>query len=431
MADALEVADIQGLVVRAYRMPRAVYLFYRFTAAAPARAWLGAMADPVTTAAEWDAKPAWCVNLGLTHPGLAGLGVPEASLARFPDDFRQGMAARAASRLGDAGADLPAHWEATPPFADRGVHAVVLVSAFSSGELDARVVEFEASAAAHGLVRVGLQPAAALGGDQPSDREHFGFRDGISQPTIRGSGLEDSTHADRLAIAPGEFVLGYPDESGTPSTLVPDVLGRNGTYAVYRKLQQHVGAFRRWLRDRGDGELLAARMIGRWPSGAPVALAPEADDPLLAGAPDNNRFDYTDDPMGYACPRGAHIRRTRPRSGEAALRHRMLLRRGLPYGEELAPGAADDGERGLVGFFLVANIDRQFEFVQRKWLNLADFDGLHDESDPITGSDGRDFTWQHPTRPRRFAGLPRFVTVRGGEYFFLPGITALRHLADS
>ena len=91
------------------------------------------MADPVTTAAEWDAKPAWCVNLGLTHPGLAGLGVPDASLARFPDDFRQGMAARAASRLGDAGADLPAHWEATPPVRDRGVHAVVLVSAFSSG----------------------------------------------------------------------------------------------------------------------------------------------------------------------------------------------------------------------------------------------------------------------------------------------------------
>lgn len=429
--ETLELGDIQGLVVRSYRMPRAVYLFYRFTAAAPARAWLGAMADPVTTAAEWDAKPDWCANLGLTHPGLAALGLPPDLLTGFPDDFRQGMAARAVSGLGDTGTDLPAHWEPTPPFAVRGVHAVVLVSARSSGELDAQAATLEATATAHGLVRVGVQPAAALGPDDaPSDREHFGFRDGISQPTIRGSGLEDSTHADRLAVAPGEFVLGYPDESAIPSPFAADVLRRNGTYGVYRKLQQDVGAFRRWLRSRENGALLAARMMGRWPSGAPVALAPAADDPLLAAAPANNRFDYTGDGTGFACPRGAHIRRARPRTGEAVLRRRLLMRRGLPYGEELPPGVVDDGERGLVGFFLVASIDRQFEFVQRAWINAPQFDGLHDESDPITGSDGRAFTWQHPILPRRFDALPRFVTVRGGEYFFLPGVTALRHLAD-
>jgi hypothetical protein len=94
-------------VLRAYRMPRAAYLFFRFTDAASARAWLGATADPLTTAAEWDEKPAWCANLGLTHRGLAALGLPDTSLASFPDDFREGMAARAASRLGDTGENLP------------------------------------------------------------------------------------------------------------------------------------------------------------------------------------------------------------------------------------------------------------------------------------------------------------------------------------
>ena len=429
MTETLERHDIQGLVLRAYRMPKAAYLFFRFTAAASARAWLGGMADPLTTAAEWDDTPQWCANLGLTHVGLAALGLPSASLASFPDDVREGMAARAASRLGDTGENLPVHWEAEPPFATRGVHAVVLVSARKQRVLDDQVAAFVQTAAAHGLERVGEQRAAALG---DGDREHFGYRDGISQPTLRGSGLEDAQHADRLAVAPGEFVLGYPDELGNRRTLAPEVLGRNGTYAVYRKLSQHVGAFRAWVGRHADGDLLAAKLMGRWPSGAPVALAATADDPALAADPVAvNRFDYEADRSGLACPRGAHVRRARPRDGNPANRGRLLLRRGLPYGDPLPDGAPDDGGRGLVGFFLNASIELQFEFVQRKWINEAQFDGLHDESDPVTGSAGRDFTWQGKPIPRRFADLPRFVTVRGGEYFFVPGIAAVRYLAET
>jgi Dyp-type peroxidase family len=427
--ETLEHHDIQGLVLRGYRMPRAAYLFFRFTAAASARAWLGATADPLTTAAEWDAKPGWCANLGLTHPGLAALGLPPVSLTSFPDDFREGMAARAAVRLGDSGEDLPGHWAAAPPFATRGVHAVLLVSAYTKDELDARVNAFAQTAATHGLQPVGEQRAAALG---DGDREHFGYRDGISQPTLRGSGLDDAQHADRLAVAPGEFVLGYADELGNRTSLDPEVLGRNGTYGVYRKLRQHVGAFRDWVGGRSDGGLLAAKLMGRWPSGAPVALAATADDPVLAADPAAvNRFDYEADRQGFACPRGAHVRRARPRDGNPADRGRLLLRRGLPYGDALPDGAPDQGERGLVGFFLNASIERQFEFVQRKWINWGQFDGLDGESDPITGPAGRDFTWQRPVVPRRFADLPRFVTVRGGEYFFIPGIAAVRYLAET
>ena len=292
-------------------------------------------------------QPEWCANLGLTHVGLAALGLPSASLASFPDDVREGMAARAASRLGDTGENLPVHWEAEPPFATRGVHAVLLVSAHKQRVLDDQVAAFVQTAAAHGLERVGEQRAAALG---DGDREHFGYRDGISQPTLRGSGLEDAQHADRLAVAPGEFVLGYPDELGNRRTLAPEVLGRNGTYAVYRKLSQHVGAFRAWVGRQADGDLLAAKLMGRWPSGAPVALAATADDPALAADPVAvNRFDYEADRSGLACPRGAHVRRARPRDGNPVNRGRLLLRRGLPYGDPLPDGAPDDGGRGLVG----------------------------------------------------------------------------------
>lgn len=429
--ERLEREDIQGLVLKGYRMPQAMYVFYRFSDASGARSWLADMVEPVTTAVEWDEKPPWCANVGLTSGGLEALGLPEEFLASFPEDFRQGMAARAASHLGDVGADLPDHWEPSPPFASRGVHAMLLVSSRTKEELTERVASFEEVGVTRGLARVGCQHAAALAADHPSGREHFGFRDGISQPTLKGSGLEQNEHADRLAVAAGEFVLGYLDELGNRPMPSPAALGRNGTYAVYRKLHQHVAAFREFVGGR-DGGLLAAKLMGRWPSGAPLILAEDDDDPDLGSDPHrNNQFSYADDPLGFACPRGAHIRRARPRDDSASSRRRLLLRRGLTYGEALPEGAADDGaERGLVGMFLNASIERQFEFVQRKWMNGRDFDGLRNEPDPITGPGGGDFTWQRPTGPRRYSDLPRFATVRGGEYFFLPSITALRFLSD-
>lgn len=411
-------------------MPLAAYVFYRFGDAARARLWLGEVVGSVTTATKWAEKPAWCANVGLTYPGLEALGLPTALLAGFPEDFRQGMAARAVSHLRDAEPDLPEHWEASPPFASRGVHAVLLVSAQQQAALEESVAALEQDAVGCGLERVGYQAAAQLGPDHSSDREHFGFRDVISQPTIKGSGLENNQHADRLALAPGEFVLGYLDELGKRPMPGPEPLGRNGTYAVYRKLQQHVAVFRDYIRSKEEGEFLAAKLMGRWPSGAPLALAPEADDAALAADPiRNNHFDYKEDPLGFACPRGAHVRRMQPRDESPSTHRRRLLRRSLSYGEELPGGALDDGERGLVGLFLNASIERQFEFVQRRWMNWGSFDGLSNETDPVTGPEGRDLTWQGRTGPRRYR-LPRFVTVRGGEYFFLPGIAAMRFLSD-
>jgi Dyp-type peroxidase family len=233
-------------------------------------------------------------------------------------------------------------------------------------------------------------------------------------------------------VAAGEFLLGHPDELGHVPMPLPAELGRNGTYAVYRKLRQEVAVFRDYLRADRNGPLLAAKLMGRWPSGAPLAITGEEDDrELAADRARNNDFDYTDDPIGYRCPRGAHVRRAHPRSATISGRRHLLMRRGLPYGYPLADGAPADenADRGLIGMFLNASIERQYEFVQRNWINDPRFDGLRNDRDPIAGSGERDFTWQRRPLPVRCTGLPRFISVRGGEYFFLPSITAMRFLS--
>ena len=192
---------------------------------------------------------------------------------------------------------------------------------------------------------------------------------------------------------------------------------------------------------------LAAKMVGRWPGGAALALAPDRDDPALSEA---NEFGYFhEDPLGVRCPVGAHIRRTNPRDSldpgpgtEKSLainrRHR-LLRRGREYGQALSADAAlteslaPDEARGLHFICLNGNIARQFEFVQNTWLNNPKFAGLYDDSDPLVGQSapyGGTFTMPSESVRARINGMPRFVRVRGGAYFFLPGLNALRHLAS-
>jgi Dyp-type peroxidase family len=230
-------------------------------------------------------------------------------------------------------------------------------------------------------------------------------------------------------------------------------LGRNGSYLVFRQLAQDVKGFWEFFRQAtGDGEdadstaciHLAAKMVGRWPSGAPVTKAPERDDPALGN---DNDFGYHErDAAGLKCPIGAHIRRTNPRdslepdpgsekSVEFADRHR-ILRRGRAYGDPVVESMQPEeimqsdaaGERGLHFICLNANISRQFEFVQQTWTNNPRFDGLYDDPDPIVGPGGK-FTEQATPVRRRIHDVPRFVTVRGGAYFFLPGLRALRYLA--
>jgi Dyp-type peroxidase family len=439
----LDLPNIQGFVVRGYRLPFAAYLLLHVDDAGAARRWLAALIDEVLTAAPWSVKPEAGVNVAFSYAGLQALGVPDTTLGSFPQEFRAGMASRA-ELLGDTGDSAPAEWEAG--FVDPGVHALVMISADSEAALRAHDDRLRAAAQAGGLRVVNDQVGAALA----EGREHFGFADGFAQPSIAGAGVpatpgQGAPHDGGWRdIAAGEFILGYPDEQGVlPMAPAPDQFAVNGSYLVYRKLHQDVAAFRRQLAAAaqlypGGEEQLAAKIVGRWRDGTPVAVSPERADPALAAdAARNNAFSYADDPDGRRCPVGAHIRRANPREslpfhGALVNRHR-LVRRGIPYGTPLPPGAADDGaDRGVVFMCLQASIARQFEFVQSQWLAGGNAFRLGDDQDVIMGLQDQEGTRKMtvPGEPPFLLGpLSRIVTVRGGEYLFCPGINGLRHLA--
>jgi len=268
--------------------------------------------------------------------------------------------------------------------------------------------------------------------------DHFGYRDRLSLPVIEGSG-EDPTPGSGKPLKAGEFILGYPDESGPgPALPQPEILSRNGSFMAYRRLEEHVGRFRAFLRENGETseeqEWVAAKLMGRWRSGAPLVLAPDKDDPALGADPQrNNDFNYKEqDPLGYAVPLGAHIRRMNPRDTGANMNRRRMIRRGATYGPHLPEGAPNDSvERGIAAFVICASLVRQFEFAQNVWINDKNFHELGNERDPIIGNQDGTLEFKIPKRPirKKIIGLPAFTTVRGGAYFFLPGLKALHWLA--
>jgi Dyp-type peroxidase family len=460
LTPAPELADVQGLVARGYGdLAAAVFLLGSIEDPTAARSWLGEVAELLTAA---DRRPEGrAVNLALTNVGLRRLGLSEAALAEFSAEFVAGMTAPHRSRvLGDVDGDAPERWDWGGPAAP--VDLVLLLYATD----DAALAALRADPAL--AFPKGVRLVRALGTSDLQGHEPFGFRDGISQPFVEGL---SKTGPPGTTVRFGEFVLGYANEYGllTDRPLLdpaddpegalprdaasgrPD-LGRNGSYLVLRQLRQDVRGFWRFL-DRaaaGDPERrvrLAAKLVGRWPGGAPLALSPDRDDPALAEANDFAYFGV--DPDGIRCPLGAHVRRSNPRDSldpkpgsddslEINRRHR-LLRRGREYGPALTPEQAladatpGEGERGLQFMCLVANISRQFEFVQGTWVNSPKFAGLYDDADPLVGPShpyGGTFTIPRTGPRERLTAVPRFVSVRGGAYFFMPGLRAVRFLAD-
>lgn len=428
----LELADIQSGLLRPRPTPyAATYILFRIDEPRAGRELLRRLGDVVASAAH-PASPAgttW-VSVSLTYQGLRVLGVPAASLASFAWEFRQGMAARA-SALGDTGESSPEHWEY--PLGSPDLHVVITAIAPTSDELETAIARarktYEKLA---GVTAIWRQNCHALS----TEREPFGYRDGISHPAIEGSGVGGSNPSEP-PLKPGELVLGYPDELDPhPALPQPEILGRNGTYVAFRKLHQRVAAFRQYLKanakDPAQEELIAAKMMGRWRSGAPLARCPFHDNPELER---DNAFGFADDPVGYKTPQGSHVRRCNPRDASVAgvVRLHRMIRRGTAYGPELPEGVLEDdgADRGLMFAFVGTQLGRQFEFVQSEWVNGGDFLGLGDVKDPITGAND-DGSFSIPQRPipKRLHGLARFVVTRGGEYAFMPGLRALRWLAD-
>jgi Dyp-type peroxidase family len=382
-------------------------------------------------------RDAW-VTVAFTYHGLKALGLPQASLDSFAPEFREGMAARAAM-LGDVGESDPANWE--KPLGTSEVHVALAALSPDATQLERVLAPARlALQAMPGVELIWRQDCYQL----RTGRTSFGFKDGIGQPAVEGSGVQ-GTNPNEQPIKAGEFILGYPDETGSLAPMPsPDVLGRNGTYIVFRKLHTRVAAYRQYLRARASSRdeeaLLGAKIVGRWQSGAPLALSPEHDDPELGADRDrNNDFLYEDDLRGFKCPAGSHARRANPRDSldherNVNVRLHRMIRRGTSYGPRLPEGVLeDDGvDRGIVFVFAGAHLKRQFEFVKTQWLNDGIFIGAPAEKDPLVGANDGSSSFTIPRYPirRRLQSVPPFVTTRGGEYCFAPGLRALRWIAE-
>jgi Dyp-type peroxidase family len=439
----IEAADIQGNVLHGYgnALPHACYVAVRIPAAVAGRRLLTKLRPRVTDALHWgDNTPKAALNIAISHRGLDRLGVPGGVLESFPPEFADGMKQRAAEHLGDGGNGAHTKWE--PPLTD--IELLVVLHAADPARL-ARECERLADDAADAGVTVDepRQEAHRLEGS----REHFGFADGLAQPAIagapsandRGQGVRRRLRGER-PLALGEFVLGYRDEDGMLPVAPAWPFARNGTFMVFRKLVQDVVAFRDLLKEiaerdfGGDQELTAAKIAGRWRDGTPLTVRPSAAVPAPRIPPEElNAFGYHDDPRGYTCPIGAHIRRANPRDslfdGDVRTRRHRIIRRGMPYGAPLPDGARDEAVRGLMFVCFNASIARQFEVVNG-WLRDGAPFGLGVDTDVLTGdgngSGKMTFQGDVPVLSRVRGPL---VWTRGGEYLFLPSLGALDVLA--
>jgi Dyp-type peroxidase family len=435
---ALEVSDIQATVLRPRPSPyRGEYVVLRIDNAAQGREMLRRLIPNVATSDDWwlPTLPGW-VGVAFTYEGLKAIGVPQDSLNSFPEEFRRGMAARA-STINDIGENAPTNWEY--PFGTADMHIALAI--YSKDDENLEMALQLARQCHHDLPQISVLYRLRFS-ELPDGRNPFGFKDGLHNPNVEGSGATVHPGSGR-PIKAGEFIMGYPDELGTTATgPEPEVLRRNGTFLALRIFHMKVAAFRSYLREQASSpaeeELIAAKMVGRWRSGAPLVLAPDRENPELGGDQErNNAFRYEDDMDGLKCPFSAHIRRINPRD---ALKNELIaanlhhfIRRGTNYGPPLPEGALEDdgAKRGGVFLLIGAHLRQQFEFVQSQWVTDGNFISHGREQDPILGNaegDGIFTIPKHPVR-HRLHGLPQFATVRGGEYCFMPGLRALKWLA--
>lgn len=448
----IETQDIQALVFSGHgRRPAALAVGLTVRDPAAARACLRQLALTQVSFGLRRGERAHELQLLVSAAGIAALSGPAGELAVLNRPFVQGMATPQRSRaLGDARASDPAHWG----WHDRTVHVILLI--YTRDRASANLERDRLVA----LLAPGWAPVFDLPLRLPSDnREPFGFRDGIASARIDlGDGSGAAPGFDLLP--PGEILLGQPTAGGTVDPAPP--LGVGGAYVVVRQLEQDVNRFWRfWLskaKDEEEAVWLAAKAVGRWPNGMPVTRSDPGPQPAGTEGEILRALSFHRDRAGAQCPFGAHIRRANPRDGldddpglsRETVSHHRILRRGRTYGApapagwypkllgrpEPDPSTAAPGEgRGLLFLCLCADIARQFEFVQQTWLNNPKFADLYDEPDALTAGeaipgDGRRFSIPRKPIRRRIAGLQRFVTVRAGGYFLLPGRRALQHLLE-
>jgi deferrochelatase/peroxidase EfeB len=490
----VDYADVQGLVRFGYgRMTSASYALVRVKNVAAAKAWL--RAAPVTNAVEKSPPPTTALQIAFTAPGLKELGLPDSVMEGFSREFRTGMSKDYRARLlGDVDGDAPKRWDWGSPgsephllvmfFAEPEHFDSFVQSAKGKTWSDAfeEVIWLDTSDLdgdePFGFADGISQPQ--IDWEQQLERPHtqLGYTNLVALGEfLLGYRNEYGKITDRPLL----------DPDAANAELLPAVdapakkdLGRNGTYLVMRQLEQDVREFWKFLYEQAGGNLakasqLGAKMVGRTRAGDPlVPIQAESIPGTEPRTVKQNQFTYEADPAGAGCPFGAHIRRSNPRNSDfperrigalrkliivlgfgpkgfyddltSSVRFHRILRRGREYGSELSPEQAlqpppaEELPRGLHFICLNANISRQFEFLQNAWIASTKFAGLTGESDPLLGNrkpipgcpvTGNFKMPSDGTLPRRVSGLPQFVIVKGGAYFFLPSLRALRYFAGA
>ena len=483
----VDLEDVQGNILRGYRLGFVRHLVVRVADPAAAREFLGAVVSgdatyvpQITTAKHWGDRPTSTLNVGVTAAGMTAVGLGQSSIATFPEEFREGPVVRA-TKLGDVGRGAPENWRhgfANPD----AVHLMWSVHAISSDALDEAAATLEAIWRRWGAFDV----TSRLDGQRlPDGKVHFGYRDSISQPRFHvhdanapGNELHDIGGEtgeligliDRQPLSPiGAVLLGHATTfPGVRWQMpVPTALGTNGSFNAFRVLEQDAAGFERFLTESAerhgvDPEWIAAKLMGRWRNGAPLVLAP--DKPELMPRPGTvdpteqeraadfearlNDFDYvTPDPAQYpddfdgvSCPVGAHIRRANPRGARIVQRSanytRRIVRRGIPYGPAFDPAHPTIEPRGLLGNFLCASLIAQFESIMYDWINK----GLQDPritgtNDPIIGvNDPRTSRFEIPGGTNGtivLRGFDSFTHTVGSAYYFVPSVTAISLLSTA
>ena len=498
----LDLRDIQGLILSGYgKKPAARYAIFQIVDGDAARSWLRRVLAGIqygsfrgTRRREAPYLDDLCFNVAFTHQGFRELGLHETALAGFSLPFQEGMCeASRARRLGDDAQSAPANWRWGRP--EQPVHGLLAVFA---GEGDAdpedwvRIQAFIDAQLCPANGTRALTVLDTVASNRTRRKEHFGFRDGITNPRIAGLPRE---RTDDL-IAAGEVLLGEANEYGKepfspevpagddPAGILEAVSGRperhdfgkNGSYLVFRQLSQDVQAFWNYIEEmrqtvpdappgRAGREWLAARFVGRWTNGTPLTRFPNVPGPVVEKELNSFLYGQNQDSFGERCPIGAHIRRSNPRDTALPIPHdpelsgdpkdesvrterlqltnrHRILRRGRAYGPPVDEDYDIDElrlrplaeERGLHFLCFNASLSRQFEFVQSNWVQNPAFAGLSSDPDPLLGADrelpfrASDFTIQG-CPVRRVRKLPRVVETRGGAYFFMPSRRALAFLS--
>ena len=471
----VELQDIQGFLLKGYgKLRSSRYYLLKIEDKELAKKWIDQISNDISSGEHHPETTS--LNIAFTHPGLAALGMAPENLRNFAREFREGLDTPHRNRmLGDEGSSHPKNWrwgskDGVGATNEKNIHCMLMVFALDDQVMAAYSKELEAA-----FLSMGLSIVLPLDGNLlPDNKIHLGFRDGISQPAIEGTGRV--AHANNV-VATGEFILGYKNEYGVYSdspfiavqqgdtNLLPldaggsgsKDLGFNGSYLVYRQMEERVDVFWTYVNEKAkdangalneaESNKLAAKMVGRWPSGAPLVKHPDTDP---GGLSDDDDFGYQpDDGLGERCPFGSHMRRSNPRnafednkpkkSTSLTNKHR-IIRRGRSYGEPLVATPTDHRATEEIGLHFMcfnADISNQFEFIMHTWCNFPGFQNLYHDPDPIIGVSDmerpeklqQNFTIQGCPINKTVTDLQNCVFIKGGAYFFFPSITTIKYLA--